>query len=75
MKRFKNSHTKVKAILSVFESGEKLTIKEIIERLEEKGYTIKQNHLRMFIYYNMLFKYLKKESVRGVSYYYPIGLQ
>lgn len=72
MKTFRNSHTKVKTILSVFEGYEKLTIKDIITRLEDRGYTIKKNHLRMFIYYNMLFKYLKKESVRGVCYYYLI---
>ena len=35
MKRFRNSHTKVKTILSVFEGCEKLTIKDII-RSEER---------------------------------------
>jgi len=72
MRRFKNSRAKAKEIMGVFNSGEKLTVREIRERLEKRGYKIEDRHLRMFIYYNMLFKYLRREKQRGVTYYYPL---
>ncbi len=72
MRRFKNSRAKAKEIMRIFNSGEKLTVREIRERLEKRGYKIEDRHLRMFIYYNMLFKYLRREKQRGVTYYYPL---
>ncbi len=69
MKRFENASDKVNVILSVFEEGEKLRGKDIVERLRKKGYKVKHAHLRMFIYYNMLYKYLKKEKKNGTNYY------
>ncbi len=72
MKKFGNTAHKVNVILSVFKPGEKLKGKEICRRVREKGYKITEAHLRMFIYYNMLYKHLKKEEVNGVSVYYPI---
>ncbi len=69
MRKFVNTAEKVKAVLSVFGRGEKLRMREITERLKGKGYALKEAHLRMFIYYNMLYKYLLKEEVRGTSYY------
>jgi hypothetical protein len=69
MKRFGNGSQKVQAILSVFQAGEKLKGKEIAERLAREGYPIKDGHLKMFIYYNMLYKHLKKEDVKGTNLY------
>ena len=73
MKKFGNTAHKVNVILSVFERGEKLKGKEIVRRVREKGYNITEPHLKMFIYYNMVHKHLKKEEVKGVNHYYPIG--
>ncbi len=70
MRKFSNTSEKVKAVLSVFNRGEKLSIKEIAGRLDAVGYKMKDAHLRMFIYYNMLYQHLKKEEIRGTSHYY-----
>ncbi len=72
MKKFGNAAGKAKAILSVFEEGEKLNGKEICVRMEEQGYRIKDGHLKMFIYHNMLYKHLEKEGIKGVNHYYVI---
>lgn len=69
MKRFKNHPHKINVILAVFKSGEKLKNKEIFERVCNKGYKITDIHLRLFIYHNMLYKYIKKEMIKGVNYY------
>ncbi len=72
MKKFGNSAGKVKAVLSVFDDGEKLNGKEICSRMKEQGYRVDDGHLKMFIYHNMLYKHLEKEDVRGVNLYYKI---
>lgn len=69
MKKFGNASDKTNVILSVFNTDEKLSGKDIVERVKMKGYNIKDAHLRMFIYYNMLYKYLKKEEIRGANRY------
>ncbi len=69
MKRFRNKGQKVNIILSAFKSNEKLKNKEIYKKIYDKGYKITEIHLRMYIYHNMLYKYLKKEKVKGVNYY------
>lgn len=72
-KKFGNVSHKVNVILSVFEEGEKLNGKQIVERVRQRGYEITDSHLKMFIYYNMLHKHLKKEEINGVNYYYRIN--
>lgn len=69
MKRFGNVTRKVNAILEVFEDGERLNGREIVGRLQKEGYQVKDAHLKMFIYYNMLYKYLRKEEVKGINQY------
>ncbi|GBE54634.1 MAG TPA: hypothetical protein ENH28_06015 [Euryarchaeota archaeon] len=69
MKKFSNNTHKIKAILSVFGGGEKLEGDEIANRLKEKGYLVNKGNIRMFIYYNMLYKYLQKELRDGKNYY------
>lgn len=69
MKKFGNASDKTNAILRVFDTGEKLSGKDIVERMRRQGYNIKDAHLRMFIYYNMLYKYLKKEEIQGANRY------
>lgn len=73
MKKFGNAADKVNAILSVFRDGEKLRGKEIVERMKKKGYEIEDAHLRMFIYYYMIYKHLRKEEVNGISCYSVIS--
>ncbi len=69
-RRFKNVYDKEKTILSVFQKDEKLTTKQIAERLRKKGFYMKENHLGMFIRYNMLYKYLDKVDINGTRYYF-----
>jgi len=69
MKKFNNNTHKIKAILSVFRGGEKLEGDEIAKRLKEKGYQVNKGNIKMFIYYNMLYKYLQKELRNGKNYY------
>ena len=68
-RKFVNSIDKVRAILSVFEWNEKLPGDEIAIRLQERGYRIKKAHLNMFIHYNMLYRYLKKEIIKKKVHY------
>jgi hypothetical protein len=69
MKRFGNTAHKVKVILSVFNDGERLKGREIVKRVQRKGYSVDDAHLKMFIYYNMLYKHLRKEEINGVNHY------
>ncbi len=68
-RKFVNSIDKVRAILSVFEGNEKLPGDEIASRLQERGYRIKKAHLNMFIHYNMLYRYMKKEIINRKVHY------
>lgn len=71
MKRFGNIADKINVILDVFEDGDKLRTSEIVKRLRDKGYEVRAEHLRMFIYYEMLHKYLGYERMpdKGHVYY------
>jgi hypothetical protein len=40
--------------------------------MKERGYIIKDGHLKMFIYHNMLYKHLEKEGIKGVNHYYVV---
>ncbi len=69
MKKFGNTAVKINVIKSVFVEDEKLKGKEICERVRSMGYNVKDNNLKMFIYYNMLYKHLQKEDVKGINHY------
>ncbi len=69
MRRFVNSASKINAIKSVFKEGEKLRGKEISERLKKRGYKVNSRNIQMFIYYKLLYKYVRKEVVNGVNLY------
>ncbi len=73
MKRFANTSQKVRAILEVFERGEKLAGDEIAMRLRQRGYEVNPGNIKMFIRYHMLYKYLRKESRGGRNLYYLIS--
>ena len=73
MKKFGNAADKINVILSVFEENESLKVKEITERVKQKGYNVKDAHLRMFIHYNMLYKHLRKKEVDGTNRYFVIS--
>lgn len=68
-KKFVNGTDKIRKILSVFEWNEKLPGDEIANRLHKKGYKIKKAQLNMFIHYNMLYKYMKKEIIKKKVHY------
>ncbi|NOZ76443.1 MAG: hypothetical protein GXO65_01945 [Euryarchaeota archaeon] len=68
-KKFANTAVKINVIKSVFGEGEKLKGKEIVERVRAQGYKVKDANLKMFIYYNMLYKHLKKEDINGINHY------
>ncbi len=70
MKRFGNTSHKINVILGVFQDGEKLKGKEIAKRVKEQGYRVKDTHLNMFIYYNMLHKHLTREKIEGTNLYF-----
>ena len=72
MKKFGNAAGKAKAVLSVFEDGEKLNGKEICQRMIDDGYKVQAAHLKMFIYHNMLYKHLEKEDIKGVNHYFRV---
>ncbi|MFH1775027.1 MAG: hypothetical protein ABH874_08760 [Methanobacteriota archaeon] len=71
--KFGNTARKVNAILGVFRHGEKLRGREIVERIRGRGYRVNEGNLNMFIYYNMLYKYLQKEQIKGVNHYSLVG--
>lgn len=73
IKKFKNMPHKLSTILSVFESGETLSTREIAKRVRHKGYKMNDAHLRTFIYHNMLYKFIERERVRGTNIYKAIG--
>ncbi|MFQ6136109.1 MAG: hypothetical protein ACE5PM_02900 [Candidatus Hydrothermarchaeales archaeon] len=69
MKKFSNVASKANAIVGVFRDGERLKGKEIVRRLKARGYRVKEENIRMFIYHHMLYKHLRKEAVQGINYY------
>jgi len=72
LKKFGNTANKIRAILSVVESGETVRGKDITNRLTKKGYRVKEGHINMFIYYNMLYKYVTRQKVNGINHYIVI---
>jgi hypothetical protein len=72
MKKFGNTANKIKAIMSVVDSGERLKGREIARRLIKQGYEAKEGDINMFIYHYMLYKYLHRERVDRVNYYFAI---
>lgn len=69
MKKFDNTAHKVNIILNVFRHGERLKGSDIAMRIKRLGYRVNEGNLKMFIYYNMLHKYLRKEPVNGINHY------
>ncbi len=72
MKKFGNTANKIKAIMHVLNSGEKLNGKSIVSRLKDQGYVAKEGNINMFIYHYMLYKYLDRDRVKGINYYYAV---
>ena len=72
MKKFGNTANKIRAILNVVDSGERLKGRDIANRLKTQGYEARDGNINMFIYHYMLYKYLDRERVNGINYYYPI---
>jgi len=72
MKKFGNTANKIKAILNVVDSDEKLKGRDIANRLKTQGYDARDGNINMFIYHYMLYKYLDRERVNGINYYYPV---
>ncbi len=62
----------IRIILSTIKPGEKILLREILERLNKRGYKITMPELKMFIRYHMLHKYLGRKYFRGKYYYYLI---
>ena len=69
MKKFGNTANKVNTILQVIKSGEILSGREISGRIARMGYRVNEGNIKMFIYYNMLYKYLDKQVINGVNHY------
>ncbi len=72
MRKFGNTANKIRAILNVIERGEGVSGRDIASRLKRKGYRVKEGNINMFIYYNMLYKYLTREKVKGINQYFVI---
>lgn len=73
MKKFKNIADKINVILDVFGYDDKLRTSEIAARVRVRGYEIREGHLKMFIHYEMLHKYLGYErNYDKVHLYYKI---
>jgi len=72
VRKFGNTANKIRAILNVIERGEGVSGRDIASRLKRKGYRVKEGNINMFIYYNMLYKYLTREKVKGINQYFVI---
>lgn len=73
MRKFGNTAHKISIVLKAFRDGETLSGGEIARRIKRMGYRVNEGSLKMFIYYNMLYKYLQKEPINGVNHYSIIG--
>ncbi|MFQ5815465.1 MAG: hypothetical protein ACE5G7_03095 [Candidatus Hydrothermarchaeaceae archaeon] len=67
--KFGNTANKVKAILSVIRNNERVKGRDIAQRLSVLGYRVDEGHINMFIYHNMLYKYLERKRIKGINYY------
>lgn len=70
VKKFGNTANKIKAILRVIQESNGASGREIVKRLAEEGYRVKEGNINMFIYYNMLYKYVTKRKVDGINRYF-----
>jgi len=70
--KFGNTANKIKAILGVIKENELIKGSDIAHRLSEKGYTVEDGNINMFIYHNMLYKHLTRERIKGINYYAPL---
>jgi hypothetical protein len=70
MRKFGNTANKIKAILRVIKENEGASGREIVRILAKEGYRVKEGNINMFIYYNMLHKYVTKKKVDGVNRYF-----
>jgi hypothetical protein len=69
MKKFENMANKINAIRNVFTDGEALKGKDIVSRLHDSGYMVKERNVLMFIYHRMLYKHLNREVIQGINVY------
>ncbi len=67
--KFGNTANKIRAIVGVMRNNELVKGREISERLARLGYAVNEGHITMFIYHNMLYKYVERERVNGLNYY------
>lgn len=72
MKKFGNTANKIKAILRVIQECEGASGREIVKKLAEEGYRVKEGNINMFIYYNMLYKYVTRKKVDGINRYFAL---
>lgn len=70
MKKFGNTANKIKAILRIIQESDGISGREIVKKLAEEGYRVKEGNINMFIYYNMLHKYVTKRKINGVNHYF-----
>lgn len=70
--KFGNTANKIRAILDVVEKANGISGKEIASRLKTKGYRAEEGNINMFIYYNMLYKYLTRKKVGGINQYFVL---
>ncbi len=68
-RRFRNTASKVKAILEVIKPGECVDGRTIARRLQERGYRVNEGNIKMFIYYHMLHRHLRRVKIKGVNHY------
>ncbi len=70
MKKFGNTANKIKAILRVIRECEGASGREIAKKLAEEGYRVREGNINMFIYYNMLYKYVTRKKINGINRYF-----
>lgn len=69
MKKFDNIANKINAIKRVFNDGEQLRGKDIVNRLKHEGYNVNERNIVMFMYHRMLYKHVQRRVVNGLNLY------
>ncbi len=69
MKKFENIANKINAIKKVFNDGEHLRGKDIVDRLKNEGYNVNERNIVMFMYHRMLHKHVQRKVVNGFNLY------
>lgn len=72
MRKFGNTANKIRAILGVIRENEGASGREIVKWLAREGYRVKEGNINMFIYYNMLHKYVTKKKIDGINRYFAL---